>query len=124
MDEDQADAKRGEQVQVVQESDEASALGDQFAAKADDKCASAESVHIGRRLAEPAYEGFWMRQRAHGVATLLEIPCQRVERGKRRERCSFSAQYPRPEANWLETRPQQKLFFAVTESRFRPGGKD
>src|SRR6185436_20534956 len=76
MHEDEADADCGEQVQVMQEPDEAPAFGDQLSAEADDKGAAAEGVHIGRRLAKPAYESFRMRQRAHGVATLLEISGQ------------------------------------------------
>lgn len=66
MHQDQPDADGGEQVEVMQEFDEPSPLGDQFAAEPDDEGAAAERVHVRRRLAEPAHESFGMRQGTHG----------------------------------------------------------
>ncbi|MNC94312.1 hypothetical protein D3C83_111310 [compost metagenome] len=65
MHQDQPDAERREQVQVVQEPDEAPAIRDRFAAEADDEGAPAKGVHVGCGLAEPAHESFRMRRQAH-----------------------------------------------------------
>ncbi len=63
--EHQADAERGEQVDVVDEAREARALGEHLSAEADHEGAAAERVHVRRHLAQPAHEGFLRRNRAH-----------------------------------------------------------
>ncbi len=81
----EANAERGEQVEIVQETGEAPALGHQLAAEADHEGAPAKSVHVRRRLAEPAHESFGIRQHAHRDRKFA-LGARYVTRNRRRAR--------------------------------------
>jgi hypothetical protein len=63
----QANAERGEQVEVMNEGEEARALGKELAAEGHDERAPAKGVHVRRDLAQPADERFGREQRSHCI---------------------------------------------------------
>ena len=65
MHKNQPDPQCGEQIDILNEMDEARSVGDQFPAKRDHKGLSSKCVQVGRRLAEPADKGFGLRDRRH-----------------------------------------------------------
>ena len=81
MNQHQAHAERGEQVQVVRQVEEAP-IADQIAAEGDDEGLAAKSVDIGRDRLKPVDEavltrqtlpGYGMRRFARAAARLLVI---------------------------------------------------
>ena len=81
MHQHQANAERGEQVQIVDEGEEARALGKQLATERHHEGAAAKGMHIRRYLAQPVDESFGRKWRNHCIFFKLYEVNRKLSRG-------------------------------------------